>query len=802
MDDRTSLLGRLDLETKVGLLTGADFWTTRPIPAIGLGRIVLSDGPSGVRGEVCDERLPSLNLPSATALGATWDPTIAYRYGAVLAAEARRKGVHVVLGPTVNLHRSPLGGRHFEALSEDPLLTGRIAAAYVRGLQDHGVAAAPKHYVANDFETERFTADVDVDDRTLRELYLAPFEAAVTAGAWLVMSAYNAVRGTTMTENDLLRSPLCEEWGFDGVVVSDWAAVRSTEASATARQDLAMPGPESPWGSALVDAVRAGRVPEAAVDEKVSRLLRLAERVGVLDGHEATAAEPPTAQECLAFTREMCAAGTVLLRNDGELPWQPTVPRSIAVVGEHAATPRTQGGGSATVLPDHVVSPLDGLRAALPDTEITDVPGVPVHQGIEPLPVTAMTDPVTGDPGMRATFRSVDGTELRDERRLASNLVWLGNAPEGAAVLELRTRYRPPGSGTVQLGIGCVGRVELSLDGRAVLDARLIPEGTGLGAALLDPPVASVTVETGVEMDLAVRYELPATADALHVAAITVGTCPADRSVDAALADAAAAARGAEVAVVVVGTSAHIESEGFDRTGLGLPGAQDELVRVVAAANPRTVVVVNAGGPVLMPWRDEVAAVLLTWFGGQELGNALADMLLGTTEPGGRLPTTWPATEADVPVLDTAPKDGVVRYDEGIHVGYRAWLRDAREPAYPFGHGLGYTTWALAHLDVPPPTGDAVEVTVQVRNTGTRYGRQVVQAYLSRADSAVDRPTRWLAGFTVVDAEPGDVRTARVTLAPRAFTHWDDGWRTEPGVYTVHVGTDAENLPLSATLTR
>ena len=276
------MIEHLSLEQKVRLLTGADFWSTHPEPAIGLRRMVLSDGPAGVRGETFDERDPSLSLPSGTALGATWDRDLARRYGAALGAEARRQGVDVVLGPTVNLHRAPSGGRHFESLSEDPLLTAELAAAYVEGVQSHGVGATPKHYVANDAETDRLTVDNRIDERTLREVYLAPFEAAVRAGAWLVMSAYNSVNGATMSENPLLRSPLGDEWGFDGVVVSDWTAVRSTEAAALAAQDLAMPGPDGPWGDALVAAVREGRVPESAVDEKVERILRLAARVGAL----------------------------------------------------------------------------------------------------------------------------------------------------------------------------------------------------------------------------------------------------------------------------------------------------------------------------------------------------------------------------------------------------------------------------------------------------------------------------------------------------------------------------------------
>ncbi|MPY55387.1 glycoside hydrolase family 3 protein, partial [Streptomyces acidicola] len=285
------LVAALSLEQKVRLLTGGSFWRTAAEPAVGLGSMLLSDGPSGVRGEFWDEREPSLNLPSATSLAATWDPGFADRYGVVLAHEARTRGVHLLLGPTINLHRSPLGGRHFECFSEDPALSGALAVGFVRAVQRHGIAAVPKHYVANDAETDRYTVDVRVDERTLRELYLAPFEAAVTeGGAWGVMSAYNGVNGATMTENDLLRSPLDDEWGFDGVIVSDWTAVQSTEASARGRQDLAMPGPHSPWGEKLVAAVRDGRVPEAAIDAKVARLLRLAARVGALaDGDTETA---------------------------------------------------------------------------------------------------------------------------------------------------------------------------------------------------------------------------------------------------------------------------------------------------------------------------------------------------------------------------------------------------------------------------------------------------------------------------------------------------------------------------------
>ena len=449
-----SLLAQLSLEEKVRLLTGRDFWTTWPVEKIGLRRMLFSDGPTGVRGEVWDERQPSMNFPSATAISSSWDPAMADRLGAASAVEARRKGVDVVLGPTINLHRSPRGGRHFEAFSEDPVLTADIAAAYVRGVQDNGVGATPKHYIANDSETDRFTVDVRVGERALRELYLLAFEKAVTeARAWLVMSSYNSVNGTTATENDLLETPLNSEWGFDGVVVSDWTAVRSL-ASAAASQDLVMPGPDGPWGDALVRAVRSGETPESAVDRKVARILTLARRTGAFGEPAAGAADGPAfrAEDGAAFARLAAVEGTVLLENRvlagnrRELPWDPARLRSVAVVGDNAALARTQGGGSATVLPEYTVSPLDGLRAALPGAEVSYSRGAVVQQGVTELPLAQMTNPVTGGPGVRVRFLAADGTELFAEDRRSSALVWFGgNAPVGrSAAVELATGTHRP----------------------------------------------------------------------------------------------------------------------------------------------------------------------------------------------------------------------------------------------------------------------------------------------------------------------------------------------------------------------
>jgi beta-glucosidase len=801
--DIESALAALTLEEKVLLLTGRDFWSTWPIDSIGLRSMVVSDGPSGVRGAAWDERSPSLNLPSASALSASFDPVLAHRYGAVAAAEARRKGIDVVLGPTINLHRSPRGGRHFEAFSEDPVLTADLAAAYVNGLQDNGVGATPKHYVANDSETDRFTVDARVDERTLRELYLLAFERAIVESrAWLVMSAYNSVNGTTMTENELLETPLSTEWGFDGVVISDWTAVRSLDAAA-AHQDLVMPGPQGPWGDALVAAVRDGRVAESAVDEKVRRILRLAVRVGALG--DAQPAPIADAEDGLAFIREAAAEGMVLVRNAGELPWDAASLSSVAVIGNNAAYARTQGGGSATVVPEHVVSPLEGIRAALPGAEVTYTVGAITQTGLAGIPREWMTNPVTGGPGARVRFLDADGAELAAEDRLSTELVWFGgDAPIAeSAFVELVTELEPDEALSTELGFAIAGHGVLELDGDVLIDEVVRPENDDLGAAFLAPPTATVRVELvpGVRRTLRFRYEAPQGDHPLAGAlAFTVGTAPVADDPEELIAEAARAAAAADVALVVVGTNSKVESEGFDRDSLALPGHQDALVAAVVAANPRTVVVVNSGSPVLMPWRDDVAAVLLGWFGGQEFGAALADVLLGVREPGGRLPTTWPADEAEVPVLDTVPVDGVLRYDEGIHIGYRAWLRQSAAPAYWFGHGLGYTEFALGSVSAPASVraGDTIPVEVEVANTGGRDGKTVVLVFAERPDSAVERPVRWLVGSAVVRLAAGARGTATVEVPSRLLATWSGGWTYEPGRFTLRAGTTAAALPLSA----
>ena len=800
-----SLVARLTLEEKVELLTGRDSWTMHALPSIGLRSIVMSDGPAGVRGPRWDERSPSCNFPSPTAVAASWDRDRVRSIGRGLGSEARRKQVDVVLAPTINIQRSPYGGRHFEAFSEDPLLTSELATEYVSGIQEHGVAATVKHYVANDSETDRFTVDVRVDERTLREVYLLAFESPIVeGGSWLVMSAYNSINGATASENTLLTTPLSDEWGFDGAVVSDWTAVRSLE-SARHPQDIVMPGPDGPWGERLVTAVRSGEVSEDLIDRKVIRILRLAARVGALTGFEADrTAELGTEREIRGIARAAAADGMVLMRNDGILPLRK--PARIAVIGEGAAVARTQGGGSATVMPASVVSPLDGIRMRWPHAAVEWSRGSVVQHGLAELAPGSYRTP-DGEPGLQVQYLDEHGSVLGREVRMTSSLVWFDGASVAtkAAVVEFAFEYDVrDASGDLSLGVGGLSDFEIIANGETVARGELrTGPGDDPATAVLNPPFTAVDIPvTGSTVDLVVRFR-PVPGGIPDGLALKVGLPPVTTDARTLTEDAASLAARSDVAIVVVGTSNEVESEGFDRSSLSLPGAQDDLVRAVAAANPRTIVVVNSGAPVALPWRDDVAAVIASWFPGQEFGDALADVLSGDLEPGGRLPVTWPAHEYEIPVTEVTPRNGRLEYREGIHVGYRAWLRSSIQPAYPFGHGLGYTEWVLSELEVDHSDPGRQVVSAMIDNVGSRAGKAVVQVYLSRTDASdVDRPAQWLAGFDTVRLQAGTATRVDIGLPWRRFAHWENGgWRVEAGGYRVMVGFSATDIVLSTIIT-
>jgi len=822
--DRT-LVAALSVAEKVLLLTGADSWRTQGARVLGLRSMITSDGPAGARGVTLDERQPSSSLPCPSALGATWDIELVRELASALGAEARSKGIDVLLAPTVNLVRTPLGGRGFECFSEDPVLTAQIAVGYVRGVQDAGVAATVKHYVGNDSETGRRTYDARIAESILREVYLVPFEACVIqARAALVMAAYNKVNGVPMTEHAaLLKDVLKGEWDFDGVVTSDWHAARSTTATALATLDLAMPGPDGPWGEQLARAVTDGVVTQEVLDDKVMRLLGLARRVGAL-GSFGSAAGPdqdagadsaadsgvpaPVRLVDPGLLRRATATSFVLLRNAGQvLPFRlPEITR-LAVVGPGAIRPTIQGGGSAMVAPAALSSPAQALTARLAGrTEVTVSAGCQIWVNVPEPPATSLSDPVTGQSGLRLEFHAADGGLLRAEHRTSTALTWWDGVPPGVGwgdggSVVLLARYRPDVTGPHLIGAAGVGHLTLIIDGVILADEpTVVPEDPV--EAMTRPGQIRTTVDLAAGTQATIRLVFRPALDGEGPLSVRFGIVPVEAD-EALLAEAAQAASTADAAVVVVGSAEMTESEGFDRTTLALPGRQDELVRRVAAANSSTVVVVNSGMPVLMPWIDDVAAVIQAWLPGQAMGDALADVLLGHAEPGGRLPVTMPRAEADCPVLHAEPTGARLEYSEGLLVGYRGYDTAGTEPLFEFGHGLGYTTWAYESLEVTAgdyQPGRDLDLLATVRNTGARPGREVVQAYLAGPPGDDTRPVRVLAAFGIATAAPGAAAQLRLRIPARAFARWDSelaGWAWPPGLFTVAVGRSSRDLRLS-----
>ncbi|HET9656990.1 MAG TPA: glycoside hydrolase family 3 C-terminal domain-containing protein [Kineosporiaceae bacterium] len=777
--DYLALVSRLDLPAKVRLLTGASAFTLAPEPAIGLRELVLSDGPAGVRGlQFVGGRRVAL-FPNATLLSSSWSEDSAYEVGRLLAEEARAQGVHVVLGPTVNLHRTLLGGRLFEAFSEDPLLTGRLAAAYVRGLQDSGVAAAPKHLVANESETERTSVNSVVDEATLRELYLLPFEIAVAqARPWTVMAAYNDVNGVPATEqHHVIVDILKGEWGWDGLLMSDWYATKSAAPAANAGLDLVMPGPDGPWGDALVAAVRAGEVTEDTVDEHLVRLLRLADRVGALGppgpapaGADLPAPGSPVRREQLT---RLAASGMTVLTNRDVLPLSRR--GRVALIGRHAVETVCMGGGSARVNPPYQVSIADGLRALLGDA-MTVTDGVEVHRRPAAARPGTVTDPRTGEPGVRFRLLAADGALLSERVGLdATTLVgFTEEHPRPVATVQLAARL--VSGGRLQVGTFGIGDWELTVGGRTT-GYRLAATGTGIGAELIAPPLHVLVEEFAAGDVVEAQVRLPAGEGPLGGAGIfglIAGPAPGDPL--ELIARAAAAAARADVAVVAVGLTEQEETESVDKTTLRLSGHQDELVRAVAAAARRTVVVVNAATPVLMPWRDDVDAVLWAGLPGQEGGHAVAAALLGDLEPAGRLVTTFPVADTAAPAWSVTPVNGRLRYAERTFTGYRGHATGrVPQPAFWFGHGLGYGHWeyTAARLE-EGEAGRGPAVVVRVRNTGARDSREVVQVYLRPAEP--DQPVR-LVGWQPVGVPAGGEAEVRVVTEPMLWRRWDGtGW--------------------------
>ena len=781
------------LMTSVGVPSGSHATGYTPgIDRLGIPGMQFTDGPGGVR-----DGQPATALPSPVSLAASFDTELARQYGTVMGSEARSRGYQVIYGPMVNIVRTPLGGRDFETLGEDPELAGDIGASEIRGIQAQGVAAQVKHFAGNNQENARMTSSSNIDERTLHEIYLPAFEKAVKdAHVWSVMCAYNKVNGTYACENaQILRDVLIDTWKFDGVVGTDYPANHSTVASALAGLDQEFSG--TTYFKKLPDAVAAGQVPQSVLDDAARRILRLEFRTGLFDPEPAPAVDYEADS---AFARKAAEDGSVLLKNSGDtLPLDTGKLKSLAVVGPNAETAITGGGGSSAVTPYKKVDPVSGLRARLgTGVDITSVKAGGAG-GFPAVPASALT----GLKGEYFANKTLSGTPAvtRDDPDIDFDWV-LGSPADGIPVDNFSVRW----TGTVTAPATAAYTFSATSDdgSRIYLDGRLIADNWSDHAS---STVKSTPVQltAGEPHSLRVEYY-----DSAQNASVTIGwSAPGvpDPSIQAA-ADAAAKA---DAAVVVVGDSS---SEGSDRKTLALPGNQDDLIRAVAAANPRTIVVVRAGAPVLMPWLSEVPAVLDMWYPGQEDGNALAALLTGDAEPGGRLPVSFPVADTQTATAAAPGRypavNGVYDYSEGLDVGYRWYDQENQTPLFPFGYGLSYTTFRLSHLTTGPGHVEAttrgtapVRLSVEVKNTGRRTGTDVVQVYVGYPAGSGE-PPKALKTFAKVTLRPGQSRTVRLTLSPQDLRTWDSNahdWTILKGRYPLYVGQSATDTPLTGSVT-
>ncbi len=814
-----NLLGQMTLQEKVSLLAGMNMWYTTPVERLGIPSLKMTDGPNGARGAGgFTTGVKTTCFPAEISLASTWNTELVERVGQALAQEARAKSAQVLLAPTVNIQRSPLGGRNFECFSEDPYLSARMAVAYINGLQREGVGASVKHYVCNDAEFERTSISSEVRERALREIYLPPFQAAVQqARTWTVMASYNMVNGIAASENPyLLTEILRNEWGFDGVVISDWfESVKSTAASVNAGLDVEMPLPR--WrGEKLLAAVRRGEVTEATIDRSVRRILQLLVKAGVFE-HPEIASQPEQAidlPERRALVREAAAEGIVLLKNDQHvLPLQREDLTSIAVIGPNAKVAQIMGGGSAQVNAHYAITPFDGIAARVGDrVRVGYEPGCTNFKYLPLLDVNQLLGGTQGtEHGLTVEYFNtpdLSGSPVWTELSRASELQWFGEYPQAVTPerfsIRATGRFIPRETGPYTFGLISAGLSRLSIDGREVIENWIQREPGeayfGMGST---EKQAVIDLEAGREYLLTLEF---AKAEAIPLVAVRLECLP---PLPADLIERAAAlAATSDVAIACVGLGGEWQSEGFDRPDMALPGKQDALIEQVAAANPRTIVVLNTGSPITMPWLDKVAAVVQAWYPGQECGNAIADILFGDVNPSGKLPQTFPVRLEDNPAYLNFPgENGKVYYGEGLFVGYRYYEKKKIAPLFPFGFGFSYTTFSYSSLRLSSQQigpDDTLQVSIDVTNTGRRAGKEVVQVYIRDEQARLQRPDKELKAFAKVQLEPGERKTVTLELARDALAYYDDlarEWVAEAGTFEVLVGASSQDIRATAMFT-
>jgi beta-glucosidase len=792
-----SMLKQLNLEEKIDLLGGVDSFYIRAIPRIGLPRLKMADGPLGVR-----------NYGPSTAFGgiglaATWDPTLAQRIGAVIGQDARARGVHFMLGPGVNIYRAPLCGRNFEYFGEDPFLSSRTAVAYIEGMQSQGVSATVKHFIGNNQEYDRHNMDSIIDERTMREIYLPVFEAAVKeAHVGAVMDSYNLTNGQHMTQNGYLNTEVAKkDWGFTGIMMSDWDSTYDAVAAANGGLDLEMPSGKSMNRATLLPAVKAGKVSEATIDDKVRRILRTAINFGWLDRDQTDLSISKLNPEGHQVTLEAARAGMVLLKNDGNLlPLEKGKIHSIAVIGPDAYPAVPGGGGSAEAKPFTPISYLEGVANYLGSgAKVYYERGLPAFDEIAKH-TEFTTEATGGQPGLKAEFftnATLSGAPAVTRTDKHVNYEPARGSDGAASDMSIRWSgyFSPPAPGDYLVfvqGPGENGGYRLYVDKKLIFD-----NWKDWYAFVGEVSLNFTPGPHQIELDYYAHSGWGKTPVNLGIARPDTLVTP----------EAKAVASRVDAVVLAVGFDPSTEGESGDRT-FRLPPGQDELISQITAANKNTIVVVTSGGGVDMTsWVDHVPALFEAWYPGQEGGTALAQLLFGEFDPSGRLPISMERRWQDNAVHDSYyPKDGEkkVEYTEGIFVGYRHFDKSGIKPLFPFGYGLSYTTFAYKNLAVSPAaSSENATVAFDVTNTGTRAGAEVAQVYVGDRHANVPRPVKELKGFARVELNPGETKHVEVTLNRRAFSYYDvkgHQWTVAPGDFDIYVARSAAEIELTGKL--
>jgi beta-glucosidase len=798
-----SILSQLTLEEKLDLLGGVDGFFIRDVPRLNWPRLKMADGPVGVRNFG-----PATAFAAGVTLTATWNPALAEQVGTELGRDSRAKGVHFLLAPGVNINRAPMNGRNFEYFGEDPFLASRMAVGYINGVQSQGVSATIKHFLGNNSEFDRHNTDSIIDERTMREIYLPVFEAAVKeAHVGAIMNSYNLTNGEHMSQNKyLLTDVVKKEWGFDGLIMSDWSGTYDGVAAANGGQDLEMPSGLHMNQQILKPAIEQGKVSLATIDDKVRRILSTALRFGWLDRDQTGLTIPRYNPQGRRVALNAAREGITLLKNEGGLlPLNKSSVKSVLIIGPDAFPAVPVGGGSAEVQPFGSVSFLEGLsnypgaafqvyydRGVLPYTDLANATNF----------TTAQTK---GEPGLKAEY--FDNQELKGSPVVArtEQHVDFGTAarllfPEQTLSSRWTGYYTPQQAGSYDIFVQTTREVGGSY--RLYVDDKLLLDNWTTLTALVD--YRTLRLEPGAH-----KIVLEQHGRAFRRAVrLRMGIVPTGQFVNA---NAKKLAASADVVVVAAGFDAESEAESADRT-FRLPPGQDELIQEMAAANKNTIVVMTSGGSVDMnPWIGRVPALVQAWYPGQEGGTALAEILFGDVNPSGRLPVTFERRWEDNPVRESyypAADTKRVVYGEGVFVGYRGYERNQTKPLFPFGFGLSYTTFSYSNLSINPvsnrDSGPRYEVSFDVKNTGTREGADVAQVYVGDPQTSVPRPPKELKGFVKVSLRPGETKKVSVMLDNRALSYYDVNakqWRAEPGDFNVLVGRSSEQIELRGKLT-